>query len=53
MNRLYYIKVLGFASILTILICAGIFFYTRWDYQRFVAQLPQAPQFDVSPELMQ
>ena len=53
MNTQYYIKVLGFASILTILICAGIFFYTRWDNQRFVAQLPKAPQFEVSPELMQ
>ena len=53
MNVRYYLKALGFASILTVLLCAGIFFYTRWDYQRFVAELPKAPQFDVSPEPVQ
>lgn len=49
----YYLTALGFAGILTVLLCAGIFFYTRWDYQRFVAELPKAPQFDVSLEPVQ
>ena len=53
MNTRYYLKVLGLGSILTILICAGIFFYVRWDNQRFIAELPKAPEFDISPEPMQ
>ena len=53
MNTRYYLKVLGLGSILTLLICAGIFFYVRWDNQRFIAELPKAPEFDISPEPMQ
>lgn len=50
MNTPYYIRVLGFASIVTILICAGILFYTHWDNQRFVAGFSQVPQFAAAPE---
>ena len=53
MNTRYYLKVLGLGSILTLLICAGIFFYVRWDNQRFIAELPKAPQFNLSPEPVQ
>ena len=44
----FYIKVLGIGVILTVLICSGLFFYLRWENQRFVTELPQPPNFDVS-----
>ncbi|MYC78795.1 hypothetical protein F4X10_23760 [Candidatus Poribacteria bacterium] len=42
-----YIKILGIATILVIFFCVGIFFFTRWENQRFVTALPQLPNFDV------
>ena len=47
MKMQFYIKVLSIGAILIILICSGLFFYLRQDYQRFVAELPQPPKFDV------
>lgn len=41
-----YIKVLGIGAILTILICSGLFFYLRWENQRFVGELPELPKFE-------
>ena len=41
-----YIKVLGIGAMLTILICSGLFFYLRWDNQRFVGELPELPKFE-------
>jgi len=53
MNTRYNLRMLGIGGILTLLFCAGIFFYSRWDHQRFVAGLPQPPKSDVSPEPME
>ena len=50
MNTRYNLNVIGGAILLTVLFCAGIFFYARWDHQRFVERLPQAPKFDVPSE---
>ena len=33
-----------------LLICAGIHFYAKWEYQRFVEELGEVPTFDASPE---
>ncbi len=41
-----YIKVLGIGAILTVLICSGLFFYLRWENQRFVGELPALPKFE-------
>ena len=41
------LKVLSIGTILTVLICSGLFFYLRWENQRFVTELPQPPNFDV------
>ena len=41
-----YITVLGIGAILTILICSGLFFYLRWDNQRFVGELPELLKFE-------
>lgn len=43
------LKVLSIGAILTVLICSGLFFYLRWENQRFVAELPQPLNFDVPP----
>ena len=37
------LKPLVGASILTVLICIGFWLYTRWDTQRFIESLPNAP----------
>lgn len=39
------IKILGIATILIISSCVGVFFYTRWENQRFVAEFPKPPNF--------
>lgn len=41
-------KGLAGTIILSVLICAGIFVYSQWDYQRFVGELEKLPE--VSPE---
>ena len=38
------LKLFGGAIILTVLICASIFFYTQWDLRRFKASLGDPPQ---------
>ena len=50
MDRDYTLKVIGGALILTLLLCAGIHFYAKWEYQRFAEELGEAPTFDASPE---
>ena len=40
------LKVLGIGTILTVLICSGLFFYLRWENQRFVGELPELPKFE-------
>ena len=50
MDRCYTLKVIGGALILTLLLCAGIHFYAKWEYQRFAEELGEAPTFDASPE---
>ena len=40
------LKVLSIGTILTILICSGLFFYLRWENQRFVGELPELPKFE-------
>lgn len=41
-----YIKILGIAAILVIFFCVGIFFFTRWENQHFVEELPELPKFE-------
>lgn len=53
MNTQYNLRVLGIGSLLTFLFCAGIFFYARWDNQRFVSGLPELPNFEVSSEAIE
>ena len=48
MNTRYPIKTLSIGCILTLLTCTGIFFYTHWKNQHFVAGLPQVPKSDGS-----
>lgn len=50
MDSSYTLKVIGGGLILTLLLCAGIHFYVKWAYQRFVEELGEAPTFDASPE---
>lgn len=50
MDKSYTLKVIGCALILTLLLCAGIHFYAKWEYQRFAEELGEAPTFDASPE---
>ena len=40
------LKVLSIGTILTVLICSGLFFYLRWENQRFVSELPELPKFE-------
>ncbi|MDE0423962.1 MAG: hypothetical protein OXN25_03720 [Candidatus Poribacteria bacterium] len=53
MNTQYNLRVLGIGSLLTLLFCAGIFFYARWDNQRFVSELPQLPNFEVTSQTVE
>lgn len=39
----YNLKVISWTFVLTVLFCAGIFLYTRWDLQRFEASLGEIP----------
>ena len=41
-----YIKILGIAAIFVIFFCVGIFFFTRWENQHFVEELPELPKFE-------
>ncbi|MXV85097.1 hypothetical protein F4X88_10765 [Candidatus Poribacteria bacterium] len=41
-----YIKILGIAAILVIFFCVGIFFFTRWENQHFVGELPELPKVE-------
>lgn len=44
-------RLLSVASILTILICVGIFLYTQWELKRFNESLPKAPITQATPGL--
>jgi len=47
MNIQYNFRLIGRAFIITILICTGIYFYTKWDLERFVKELGEVPTFNV------
>lgn len=47
MNARTTLNVIGAAFILAVLICVGIFFWAKWEKQRFDASLPEVPK--VSP----
>ncbi|MDE0556205.1 MAG: hypothetical protein OXI24_18485, partial [Candidatus Poribacteria bacterium] len=53
MNTQYNLRVLGIGSLLTLLFCTGVFFYARWDNQRFVSELPQLPNFEVASQTVE
>lgn len=43
-------NLIGTASLLTALVCAGIFVYTQWDLKRFNESLPKVPIIDTTSE---
>ncbi len=46
-------NILGIATILVVFFSFSIFFYTRWENQRFVAELPEPPKFENSITLVE
>ena len=47
MNMQYNFRLVGSAFIFTILICTGIYFYTKWELKRFVKELGEVPTFNL------
>ena len=52
MDTQYNLKLLGGALFLSILIFAGVFVYSQWDYQRFLSSLEVVPELDTSTEIV-
>lgn len=50
MKHLFTSKPIVVATILTILLCSGFYFYAQWDTKRFMQELGVPPTFDSTPE---